>query len=156
MLHWLRKEQILTTEVTYISNEISHFRLDIPATLTGCLQTVLHIWRSGGSLLFPTSVNCLVRACSCQVPPTLNSCYRQSIRRRVCVLCFPYSRQQHVTGFGGGRTGLVRLSCAQFLAIGGIMLQAGRSRVRFSMRWMLPVTLWPEVNSASNRNEYQK
>jgi hypothetical protein len=44
----------------------------------------------------------------------------------------------------------------------GTMLQAGRSQVRVPMRWIfsvyltLPATLWPGVDSASNRNEYQE
>jgi hypothetical protein len=43
------------------------------------------------------------------------------------------------------------------------MLQAGRSRFRFQMRLIhfsidltLPAALWPWVDSASNRNEYQE
>jgi hypothetical protein len=43
------------------------------------------------------------------------------------------------------------------------MLQAGRSRVRFPMKSLdfivyliLPATLWPWVDSASDRNEYQE
>jgi hypothetical protein len=44
----------------------------------------------------------------------------------------------------------------------GTLLQAGRSRVRFQMRCtfpidlFLPAALWPGVDSASNRNEYQE
>jgi hypothetical protein len=45
----------------------------------------------------------------------------------------------------------------------GTMLQAGRSRVRFSKRSLdfpidliLPAALWPWVDSASNRNEHQE
>jgi hypothetical protein len=44
----------------------------------------------------------------------------------------------------------------------GTMLQIGRLRVRISMRWIfliyiiVPAALWPGVDSASKRNEYQK
>jgi hypothetical protein len=62
--------------------------------------------------------------------------------------------------------GLIKLLTCQLhitLVRWGTMLQAGKSRVRFPMRSLdflidliIPVAIWPGVDSTSNRNEYQE